>query len=371
LIICCELVDSSYTLSKVTLNNTSKTFADVHAVRNLTLEIEQGEFFSLLGPSGCGKTTTLRMVAGFEFPTAGRILFADRDVTYLKPNLRKAGMVFQNFALFPHMSVFENVAFGLKVRKLDKEQIQQRVEKALALVHLQGLGNRQITQLSGGQQQRVALARAIVIEPEILLLDEPLSNLDAKLREETRDEIRMLQQRLGITTIYVTHDQEEALTLSDRIAVMQDGVCLQVGTPEQVYREPATPFVANFVGSSNIFHGTLVHENGAARVEFKNGWHVTVKPQNASLKAGQEVAVSLRPEDLRIAEHSESTPDSIQAIIRSVKFSGAVVDYKLEIGSDILRVRELMAQKAFTVNAGSKVGVSIKPEDIRVFAAAE
>lgn len=358
-------------MSKVTLNSISKTFADVHAVRNLTLEIEQGEFFSLLGPSGCGKTTTLRMVAGFEFPTAGRILFGDRDVTYLKPNLRKAGMVFQNFALFPHMSVFENVAFGLKVKKLGKEQIQQRVEKALALVHLQGLGNRQITQLSGGQQQRVALARAIVIEPEILLLDEPLSNLDAKLREETRDEIRMLQQRLGITTIYVTHDQEEALTLSDRIAVMHDGACLQVGTPEDVYRKPATPFVASFVGSSNILRGTLVHQNGKPRVEFKHGWSVVVKLPNSTLKPGHEVSVSLRPEDLRIITDPENAPESIPATIRSVKFSGAVVDYKIDIMGDIVRARELMAQKAFTVGSDSRVGISIKPEAIRIFPAAE
>ncbi|RMF57507.1 MAG: ABC transporter ATP-binding protein, partial [Calditrichaeota bacterium] len=238
-------------MAQVSLQALSKSFGDVQAVCNLDLEIQEGEFFTLLGPSGCGKTTTLRMVAGFEFPTSGRIFFDRRDVTFMKPNRRNTGMVFQNFALFPHLTVFENVAFGLQARGVAKTEIKVRVEKALELVDLGSLGARKVTELSGGQQQRVALARAVVIEPGILLLDEPLSNLDAKLRAETREEIRALQRRLGITTIYVTHDQEEALSLSDRLAVLDHGVCQQVGSPAEIYREPANAFVARFVGNSN------------------------------------------------------------------------------------------------------------------------
>jgi iron(III) transport system ATP-binding protein len=234
-------------VASVQLKNITKKFDDVIAVNNISLTIHNGEFFSLLGPSGCGKTTVLRIIAGFYVPTSGEVLFNDKDVSTVPPNKRNTGMVFQNYALFPHMTVFENVAFGLRARKIPKQECRKRVDSALELVDLSGYCKRKVTLLSGGQQQRVALARAIVIEPAILLMDEPLSNLDAKLRRETRDQIRNLQKKLKITTIYVTHDQEEALTLSDRIAVMEKGVCQQMGTPDEIINNPANEFVASFI----------------------------------------------------------------------------------------------------------------------------
>ena len=234
-------------MASVRLQNITRKFDDVTAVDDLSLTIQDEEFFSLLGPSGCGKTTVLRMIAGFCIPTAGEIFFDDRNISALPPNKRDTGMVFQNYALFPHMTVFENVGFGLRARKIPVPERRERVGSALELVDLSGLEKRKVTQLSGGQQQRVALARAIVIEPEILLMDEPLSNLDAKLRRETRDQLQKLQRKLGITTIYVTHDQEEALTLSDRITVLNKGLCQQIGTPDEIRNHPANDFVASFL----------------------------------------------------------------------------------------------------------------------------
>jgi len=234
-------------MASVRLVNVSKRFDSMVAVDNLTLTIQDGEFFSLLGPSGCGKTTVLRMIAGFCIPSAGDIFFNDKNVSTLPPNKRNTGMVFQNYALFPHINVFENVAFGLKARKVPVPESRERVSKALELVNLSGYEGRKVTQLSGGQQQRVALARAIVIEPEILLMDEPLSNLDAKLRRETRSQLRKLQQELSITTIYVTHDQEEALALSDRMAILDKGICQQIGDPEEIKNNPANEFVISFL----------------------------------------------------------------------------------------------------------------------------
>ena len=235
-------------MASVQLLNISKKFGDVIAVQDLSLTVQDGEFFSLLGPSGCGKSTVLRIIAGFCIPTAGNVAFCDRDVSALPPNKRNTGMVFQNYALFPHMTVFENVAFGLRARKVPKPEQVERVSNALELVDLPGLEKRRVTQLSGGQQQRVALARAIVIEPEILLMDEPLSNLDARLRRETRDQLLKLQLELGTTTIYVTHDQEEALTMSDRVALLEKGICQQIGTPHEISEHPANDFVASFLG---------------------------------------------------------------------------------------------------------------------------
>jgi len=240
-------------MSSIRLDNVSKRYGAVPAVSSLDFEVADGEFFSLLGPSGCGKTTTLRMIAGFVRPTAGKIFFGDRDVTEVPPERRDTALVFQSYALFPHMNVFENVAFGLKARGMgrmfsgDREEVSQKVGQALSLVKLDDFQSRPVRELSGGQQQRVALARAVVVEPTVLLLDEPLSNLDESLRAETRAEIRSLQTKLGKTTIYVTHNQEEALSMSDRICVMSEGIVQQIGTPEEVYFEPATPFVAKFI----------------------------------------------------------------------------------------------------------------------------
>jgi iron(III) transport system ATP-binding protein len=234
-------------MSRVTIKNITKLYPEGGGVKDFNVEIAEGEFFAFLGHSGCGKTTTLRVIAGLETPDSGTIHFDDKDVTKLPPEERNAAMVFQNYALFPHMNVFENVAFGLKARKMPKEQIAPRVAEALDMVRLENLDRRKVTELSGGQQQRVALARSIAVHPDILLLDEPLSNLDAELRHSTREQLAELQKRLGITAIYVTHDQEEALTLAHRIAIMKDGVCHQIGTPDVILHSPATEFVESFL----------------------------------------------------------------------------------------------------------------------------
>ncbi|MBE9473168.1 MAG: ABC transporter ATP-binding protein, partial [Chloroflexi bacterium] len=241
------------------LDNLVKTFGrrgQVRAVNRLSLEIHQGEFVTLLGPSGCGKTTTLRLIAGFEFPTSGRILLDGEVINDLPPNKRPMAMVFQNYALFPHMSVFDNISYGLKVKRQPPDLIRESVEIVMQLMNLVGLGDRMPHQLSGGQQQRVALARALVMQPRVLLFDEPLSNLDAKLRVQMRVEIRRLQQRLGITTVYVTHDQAEAMSLSDRVVVIRDGQIEQVGTPSEIYQQPASLFVADFIGRANFIEST-------------------------------------------------------------------------------------------------------------------
>src|SRR2546423_1346552 len=240
------------------LTGIQKQFAGTTAVEDFNLAADRGEFVSFLGPSGCGKTTTLRMIAGFEYPTAGRIRIGDADVTDQPPNRRNVGMVFQSYALFPNMTVAGNIGFGLKVRKRPKAAIAKRVDELLAMIHLEGRGTRYPYQLSGGQQQRVALARALAIEPQVLLLDEPLSALDAKIRVALRKEIRSIQRQLGITTVYVTHDQEEAMSLSDRVVVMSQGRIEQIGPPPEIYNFPATPFVASFVGTLNLLPATIV-----------------------------------------------------------------------------------------------------------------
>ncbi|MTH54232.1 ATP-binding cassette domain-containing protein [Bacillus mangrovi] len=240
-------------MSSVRMNGVSKQFGDYKAVDRLELKVGEGEFFTFLGPSGCGKTTTLRMISGFAYPDEGTVYIGDENVTYTAPEKRDIGMVFQNYALFPHMNVFENVAYGLKMKKFKKAEIKDRVEKYLHMVELGGYESRKISELSGGQQQRIALARSLAMEPRILLLDEPLSNLDAKLRETMRVELKKIQKDLGITTIYVTHDQTEALTMSDKIAVFNKGVCQQISTPETLYDQPANEFVASFIGEANLF----------------------------------------------------------------------------------------------------------------------
>jgi len=350
-------------MSKVILRDVNKAFGDVRAVRNLNFEIEQGEFFSLLGPSGCGKTTTLRMIAGFQFPTSGDIFFGERDVTFLKPSLRNAAMVFQNFALFPHMTVFENVAFGLQARKVSKSAQVDRVSRALQLVDLLGLESRAVPALSGGQQQRVALARAIVIEPEILLLDEPLSNLDAKLREETREEIKSLQQRLEITTIYVTHDQEEALSLSDRIAVMNQGVCQQIGTPAEIYQTPANRFVAKFVGNSNLIDGIITTlSDEQAVVQITPNWQITVNTVGKSVHEGQSVTLSIRPADIVLCRKSAPANNVFMARVDSVKFSGATIESSFYIDEQPLRCKSLSS--AGIVPENGQVTIHIPAQDI-------
>ncbi len=312
-------------MSRVRLENVSKKFGTAIGVDQLNLTIEEGEFFTLLGPSGCGKTTTLRMIAGFYYPTTGRIWFDDRNVTEVPPQKRNTGMVFQNYALFPHMTVSENVAFGLEVAKVPKPEIRERVEEALQQVRLGGYGDRRIAQLSGGQQQRVALARSLVIRPGILLLDEPLSNLDARLRDEMRSEILSLQRSLGITTVYVTHDQTEALSMSDRIAVFNQGTCQQVGTPEEVYNCPRNAFVASFVGETNLFPAT-VEEVSAEAVRVRSmgkTFQVRHRREEAgfSAKPGDRLFLTLRPEAVDLAREEEEG-STFTANMEWVQFMG-------------------------------------------------
>jgi len=287
----------------VNLEGLVKKFKDVVAVNDVSLTIEDGELFTLLGPSGCGKTTLLRCIAGFYVPEAGRIKFDDLDVTNVPPNLRETGMVFQNYALWPHMSIFDNVAYGLKIRKMEKAQIEEKVTEILDLVQLKGLSERFPYQLSGGQQQRVALARALVIEPKVLLLDEPLSNLDAKLRIEMRNEISRIQKSLDITTIYVTHDQEEALAISDRLTVIDKGIIQQVGSPVDIYSYPTNYFVADFIGECNLIPGKV----------SKLGKYVEVKTElgnikgifEEDLKVGDEAYAAIRPEHFDLQRTTE------------------------------------------------------------------
>ncbi|GIP39289.1 spermidine/putrescine ABC transporter ATP-binding protein [Paenibacillus sp. J31TS4] len=338
---------------EVTLDRVSKQFGGAKGVENVDIRIKPGEFFTFLGPSGCGKTTTLRMIAGFYYPSDGRILFGDRDVTNMPPNKRNTGMVFQNYALFPHMTVFENIAFGLQVRKKSKAEIRDKVTRAQKLVHLDGYGDRRIDQLSGGQQQRVALARALVIEPNILLLDEPLSNLDAKLREETRQEIKRLQLELGITTIYVTHDQSEAMSMSDRIMVMKDGVVQQIGTPHDIYNRPVNQFVASFIGESNLWEGTVEQAGGdEIRVRLTPDLVLTGLAVNASpecrLAAGQKVTLSVRPEAIHEAGAAEQGGENaITAKVVLSEFTGVSMNYIAQTGP--------LAVKAMFVGQGHRM----------------
>jgi iron(III) transport system ATP-binding protein len=355
----------------VELESVSKRFArsaDAAAVDDVTLTIGAGEFFTLLGPSGCGKTTTLRMVAGFYFPSAGHIRFGGQDVTRLAPNKRDTGMVFQNYALFPHMTVAQNVAYGLKVRKVPRAQAARRVAEALAEVDLDGYGVRRIDALSGGQQQRVALARALVIRPRMLLLDEPLSNLDAKLREETRGEIRRIQRESGTTAIYVTHDQSEAMAMSDRIAVMRSGRVQQVGTPREVYHQPANAFVARFIGRSNVL-SLPVAAAEATRVEvvLPGGGHLFAgAAEGHGLRAGDTALVSARPEHIGVASPTDS--DAIGGRVTAVEFTGMTTHLTVdaEIGDTGTEVTVAAVDAPERIGLGDRIGLRLPAERLWV-----
>lgn len=343
-------------MSSVSLQAVSKSYGGHRAVADFSLEIAQGEFLVLLGPSGCGKTTTLRMIAGFVEPTAGRIMFGERDVTDLPPYKRNTGLVFQGYALFPHLTVFENVAFGLRMRNLDRAAIERRARDALRLVRLEDLGERMPRQLSGGQQQRVALARALVIEPEILLLDEPLSNLDAKLREEVRVEIRQLQRRLGLTTVMVTHDQEEALSVADRLVVMSDGEIQQIGTQRQLYNAPANQFVASFIGRTNFFAGAMA---GPRRFRTESGLEISV-----AATATPERLLAIRPERVRIGKASGAA-NSFAGTIEFVSYLGANTEYVVRLASGdavTVEVHNDRAESAEPFTVGTRIDVAWEPE---------
>ena len=316
-------------MAYLTLTDVSKKFADSFAVQNFNLDVEKGEFVSFLGPSGCGKTTTLRMVAGFETPTAGKITLDKADITNKAPNQRNVGMVFQSYALFPNMTVAQNIGFGLRVRKENEAAIKDRVKEMLAIINLESRGDSFPYQLSGGQQQRVALARALAIRPQVLLLDEPLSALDAKIRVSLRAEIRSIQQRLGITTIYVTHDQEEALSLSDRIVVMNTGVIEQVGTPFKIYNFPQTAFVASFVGTLNT--GTAEVLDAANGLLDLDGIQLVTAEDLSGRQKGDKVRIAIRPERFSFAS-DERKANVIDCKIENITFLGSIVRIQVLIG---------------------------------------
>ena len=314
----------------LSISNVTKQFGDTVVVDNFNLDIEKGEFVSFLGPSGCGKTTTLRMVAGFEIPTSGKILLDGADITNKAPNQRNVGMIFQSYALFPNMTVAQNIGFGLRVRKEPEATIRQRVDEMVSLINLEKHANKYPYQLSGGQQQRVSLARALAIHPQVLLLDEPLSALDAKIRVSLRAEIRAIQKKLGITAIFVTHDQEEALSISDRIVVMNAGLMEQVGTPFEIYNFPTTVFAANFVGTLNNANGEVV--DPVKRLLTVDGVQFESATDLKSRKKGDKVKVAIRPERFSFAtEHKKA--NVVDATIENITFLGSVVRIQIKIGN--------------------------------------
>jgi putative spermidine/putrescine transport system ATP-binding protein len=317
-------------MSFLELTDIQKKFGPVFAVEGFNLAAERGEFVSFLGPSGCGKTTTLRMIAGFEEPTGGRITLDGTDITNSPPNKRTVGMVFQSYALFPNMTVADNIGFGLRVRKRPADQIKKRVAELLELINLPDKGGRYPYQLSGGQQQRIALARALAFEPQVLLLDEPLSALDAKIRVALRTEIRSIQRQLGITAVYVTHDQEEALSLSDRVVVMSDGHIEQVGTPFEIYNFPATPFVASFVGTLNVMPAAVVD---AARGELVVAGQPVRVARRFEGGAGRTVNIALRPEMVSLGDGPEGS-NRVNGKVIDVSFLGSIVRIRVALGGD-------------------------------------
>src|ERR1051325_3367549 len=356
----------------LSLKNLSKTFDKTTAVAGVSLDVERGEFFGLLGPSGCGKTTTLRMIAGLEQPDSGCIQFEGRDITNLPAERRGFGMVFQNYALFPHLNVFENVAFGLRARHKPKPEIAERVKGALTLVQLPGYERRRIDELSGGQQQRVAIARAIAIEPALLLFDEPLSNLDVALREETREELRELVERLGLTAVYVTHDQEEAFALCDRISVMSEGHILQTGAPRELYERPTQIFVARFLGRNNLITARRLSSGDETwgRSVTVDGSHSLSAPVERERlpPINKNCTLAIRPEHLSISKTSdEQQPDNslntLRAHIRAINFSGATTAVRLDANGLTL---EALVLRLDDLSVGDACLVHLPPEHISI-----
>mgnify|MGYP000545347899 CR=1 FL=1 len=353
-------------MTSVRIVDLVKVFGEVVAVDHISLDVGDGEFVTLLGPSGCGKTTTLRCIAGLETPTSGEIYLGDRLVSspaknvHVPPEKRNMGMVFQSYAVWPHMTVFDNVAYPLKLKKMPKDEIKERVRRILELVKLSGLEQRYPHQLSGGQQQRVALARALVMEPEVLLLDEPLSNLDAKLREEMRFELKDLQRKLGVTIVYVTHDQAEAMAMSDRIAVMNRGKIRQVGTPVEIYRRPADSFVAGFIGLANFLKFDRVDfEGDRAKVTVFGKVTLDCAPP---LKGGEgDLLLVVRPSDIEILR--EPHPNTVEGTITRVSFLGDIVDYRVQVGDQEVRVQappDVLHQVGDIVFLKLKIGILVR-----------
>jgi iron(III) transport system ATP-binding protein len=367
-------------VSFLRIQNLYKTFGQVAAVNRINLDIAEGEFFTMLGSSGCGKTTTLRMVGGLEKPDSGEIHLGDQCLVapekglFIKPEKRNMGMVFQSYALWPHMTVFENVAYPLKLRGMKGAEVSKKVEDVLALVGLSGLGERPAPALSGGQQQRVALARALVFSPKVLLLDEPLSNLDAQLREEMRRELKSLQQRVKITVIFVTHDQIEALSLSDRIAIMKFGVLEQVGTPEDVYFRPATPFVRDFLGKTFLLPGKIsastgqtisVSVQGSSTASLSLPRTKLIGSVNGSLAVGQGVTVAIRPEQVNLtAGRQDGRANMVEATLQTVQFLGDRYEYTVTLGGE---TRVLASPEPQNLKSGDRVYLELKPEGMTLW----
>lgn len=340
----------------IELRHISKVYSDngFKAVDDFNLEVKRGEFVTFLGPSGCGKTTTLRMIAGFEMPTSGEILLNGEDISQLPANKRPINTVFQRYALFPHMNIYDNIAFGLKLKKLPKEEIRKKVKRVLDIVDLEGFENRKISTLSGGQQQRIAIARALVNEPEILMLDEPLGALDLKMRQEMQIELKHMHDELGITFIYVTHDQEEALTMSDKIVVLSEGRIQQIGTPEDIYNEPQNAFVADFIGESNIFKGIMT---GHMKVRFCGGEFIGMD----DVAEGTLVDVVVRPEDVIITKPEDGI---VEGEVVSVIFKGMHYEVTVESGKYEMVIR---TTKCYSV--GERIGIKLEPDGIHIMLA--
>lgn len=340
----------------IELRHISKVYSDngFKAVDDFNLEVKRGEFVTFLGPSGCGKTTTLRMIAGFEMPTSGEILLNGEDISQLPANKRPINTVFQRYALFPHMNIYDNIAFGLKLKKLPKEEIRKKVKRVLDIVDLEGFENRKISTLSGGQQQRIAIARALVNEPEILMLDEPLGALDLKMRQEMQIELKHMHDELGITFIYVTHDQEEALTMSDKIVVLSEGRIQQIGTPEDIYNEPQNAFVADFIGESNIFKGIMT---GHMKVRFCGGEFIGMD----DVAEGTLVDVVVRPEDVIITKPEDGI---VEGEVVSVIFKGMHYEVTVESGKYEMVIR---TTKCYSV--GERIGMKLEPDGIHIMLA--
>ncbi len=356
--------------SGVTLKNVTKIFQqpdtgkDFVAVDNINLEVQDGEMVTLLGPSGCGKTTTLRMISGFEYPTSGSVFIGQRDVAKVPPNKRGISMVFQSYALFPHLNIWENIAYGLRVKRLPKEEIIQRTNNVVEMMQLKGMERRFPNQLSGGQQQRVALARAVVIEPSVLLFDEPLSNLDAKLRESMRDELRALQKRLGITSLYVTHDQSEAMAISDRVVIMKDGVICQQGSPTEIYEQPDSRFVANFIGKANFIDGTFRGlNNGAAMVECGGKtFSIPAPGKMDGVEQNGPCCLAVRPESIRLSADEGSLPGTVSRAV----YYGAKVEYEVMLEQLPIIVENYNPQLSQRFQVGDQVHMSFIDNCVRV-----
>lgn len=349
----------------IRINNALKKYGDSVIIPDLSVKIKEGEFFTLLGPSGCGKTTLLRMIAGFNSIEGGDFYFNDKRINDLDPAKRNIGMVFQNYAIFPHLSVKKNVEFGLKNKHFPKDQIAERTQKFLKLMQIDHLADRFPDRLSGGQQQRVALARALCIEPDVLLMDEPLSNLDAKLRVEMRTVIKNIQHNVGITTIYVTHDQEEAMAVSDRIAVMKGGVIQHIGTPKNIYQRPANLFVSTFIGRSNVIKGNLSMKNGTPALSLY-GYEIPMPNVKEDFRKEQEITISVRPEELLMAKGSAQ---GIEAVVDDCVFLGLNTHYFMHLndGTQVESIQESTIDSI--IPAGTKIFLEINAEKVNLFTA--